>query len=246
MGNVNFSLEVTTKSVLTDLPNLKDIYITFLPDTEYQAVADQAKALCALGYNAIPHIPARSITNLDMLKDYVRQIKDAGVNQVLVIGGDRDILGDYHSSMQLIETGLLEGMKIGIAGHPEGSPNMSDEIINEALKQKEPYVDYIVTQWTQDVSALKQYVATMPLPVHVGLAGPASLKTLVKFAGFVGLKNTISFAKKNATKILDLLSVQTPDEVIHELKDSVDNFHIYAFGGIKKTNEWLTKENYYV
>jgi methylenetetrahydrofolate reductase (NADPH) len=86
----------------------------------------------------------------------------------------------------------------------------------------------------------------MPLPVHVGLAGPASLKTLIKFAGFVGLKNSMSFAKKNASRILDLLSVQTPDEVIQELKSSVDNFHIYAFGGIKKTNEWLTKENYYV
>ena len=84
MGNVNFSLEVTTKSVLADLPNLKDIYITFLPGTEYQAVADQAKALCAQGYNAIPHIPARSIVNLDMLKDYATQIKDVGVKQVLI------------------------------------------------------------------------------------------------------------------------------------------------------------------
>lgn len=136
MGNVNFSLEVTTKSVLADLPNLKDIYITFLPGTEYQAVADQAKALCVQGYNAIPHVPARSIKDLNMLKDYANQIKDAGVNQVLIIGGDRNILGDYHSSMQIIETGLFEGMNIGIAGHPEGSPNMSEEIINEALKQK--------------------------------------------------------------------------------------------------------------
>ena len=84
MGNVNFSLEVTTKSVLADLPNIKDIYITFLPGTEYQAVADQAKALCAQGYNAMPHIPARSITDLGMLKDYTNQIKDAGVNQITI------------------------------------------------------------------------------------------------------------------------------------------------------------------
>ena len=246
MGNVNFSLEGTTKSVLADLPKLKDIYITFLPGTEYQAVANQAKVLCSEGYNAIPHIPARSVTDLNMLKEYVTQLKDSGVKQVLIIGGDRDILGDFHCSMQVIETGLCEGMKIGIAGHPEGSPNMSDEIINEALKLKAPYADYIVTQWTQDVDALKQYIADMPLPVHVGLAGPASLKTLIKFASFVGLKNSMSFAKKNASKILDLLSVQTPDEVIKELRGSVENFHIYAFGGIKKTNEWLTKENYYV
>ena len=72
------------------------------------------------------------------------------------------------------------------------------------------------------------------------------MKTLVKFAGFVGLKNTLNFAKKNASKIFDLLTVQTPDDVIQELRSKVDNFHIYAFGGIKKTNEWLQKENYYV
>jgi methylenetetrahydrofolate reductase (NADPH) len=86
----------------------------------------------------------------------------------------------------------------------------------------------------------------MPLPVHIGVAGPASIKTLVKFAGFVGLKNSLSFAKKNAGKIFDLLKVQTPDEVIQEVKNNVNNFHIYAFGGIKKTKEWLEKENYYV
>ena len=52
--------------------------------------------------------------------------------------------------------------------------------------------------------------------------------------------------KKNASKIFDLLTVQTPHDVIQDLKGNVDNFHIYAFGGIKKTSEWLQKENYYV
>ena len=169
-----------------------------------------------------------------------------GVKQVLIIGGDRDILGEYHCSLQLIETGLFDDFKIGIAGHPEGSPNMSDDVIEEAMKSKSQFADYIVTQWTQDTNALTNFISEAPLPVHVGVAGPASMKTLVKFAGFVGLKNTLNFAKKNASKIFDLLTVQTPDDVIQELRSKVDNFHIYAFGGIKKTNEWLQKENYYV
>ena len=114
------------------------------------------------------------------------------------------------------------------------------------MKSKSQFADYIVTQWTQDTEALSNFISKAPLPVHVGLAGPASIKTLVKFAGFVGLKNTLNFAKKNASKIFDLLTIQTPDDVIQELKNKVENFHIYAFGGIKKTNEWLQKENYYV
>ena len=246
MGNVNFSLEVTTRTDLSSLPKLKDIYITFLPGTDYKDVIKQAKSLVDLGYNAIPHFPARSIVDQSMLEDYVKEIKDAGVKQVLIIGGDRDILGDYHCSLQLIETGLFDSFKIGIAGHPEGSPNMSDNLIDEAMKSKSPFADYIVTQWTQDTEALSKFISEAPLPVHVGVAGPASMKTLVKFAGFVGLKNTLNFAKKNASKIFDLLTVHTPNDVIQELRNNVDNFHIYAFGGIKKTNEWLEKENYYV
>lgn len=246
MGNANFSLEVTTRTVLDDLPKLKDIYVTFLPGTDYKDVIKQSIALVQSGYNAIPHFPARSITNLEMLKDFVTQVKDGGVKQALIIGGDRDILGEYHCSLQLIETGLFDGFKIGIAGHPEGSPNMDNNTIEEAMKSKSPFADYIVTQWTEDTESLIDYVERMPLPVHVGVAGPASIKSLVKFAGFVGLKNSLNFAKKNAGKIFDLLSVQTPDEVIQKVNHKVTNFHIYAFGGIKKTKEWLEKENYYV
>ena len=52
--------------------------------------------------------------------------KEMGVKQVLVIGGSREPVGDFDSSIQLLETGYFEGMKIGIAGHPEGSPDISD------------------------------------------------------------------------------------------------------------------------
>ena len=85
MGNVNFSLEVTTQSNLSDLPKLKDIYITFLPGTGYEDVVKQTAALSESGFNPIPHFPARSITNLDMLKDYVEKVRAAGVKQVLII-----------------------------------------------------------------------------------------------------------------------------------------------------------------
>ena len=54
MGNVNFSLEVTTQSKLSDLPKLKDIYITFLPGTGYEDVVRQTAALSESGFNPIP------------------------------------------------------------------------------------------------------------------------------------------------------------------------------------------------
>jgi len=73
---------------------------------------------------------------------------------------------------------------------------MTDEAIDEAMKSKTPFADYIVTQWSQDVDSLSKFVTDSPLPVHVGVAGPASVKTLVKFASFVGLKGSLKFCKK--------------------------------------------------
>ena len=89
MGNVNFSLEVTTRTNLSELPKLNDIYVTFLPGTSYKDVIEQTKALSKSGFNAIPHFPARSIENEAQLKEYVSRCKDGGVKQALIIGGNK-------------------------------------------------------------------------------------------------------------------------------------------------------------
>ena len=144
---MNFSLEIGPKTDLDTLPALKDVYITMLPGGDYKDTAEQAAKLVKKGLNPIPHFPARSIENDDQLKEYVSRCKDVGVKQVLVIGGSREPIGSFDSSIQILETGYFEQMKIGIAGHPEGSPDISDSKLEKAMNDKKPYADYIVTQW---------------------------------------------------------------------------------------------------
>ena len=151
---MKFSLEITSKTDLSVLPGLKDVYVTMLPGTDYREVARKADELVRSGYNPIPHFPARSVKDLKELKDYVKMCKDSGVKQALVIGGGREPVGEYHCSLQLLETGLFEGMKIGIAGHPEGSPDISDSELEKAMKEKTPLADYIVTQWLLDPTVI--------------------------------------------------------------------------------------------
>ena len=128
---MNFSLEITIKTDLKILPKVKDVYITMLPDQNYLDVVKKAKELVQFGFNPVPHFPARSIKNLNELKDYVNQCKDCGVKQALVIGGGRQPIGDYHCSLELLQTGLFDGLKIGIAGHPDGSPDISDSVLKK-------------------------------------------------------------------------------------------------------------------
>ncbi len=241
---MNFSLEITIKTELSVLPKVRDIYITMLPGDSFVDVANKSKELVKYGYNPVPHFPARSIKDFDDLKTYVGMCKDFGVKQALVIGGGREPLGKYHCSLQLLETGLFKGMKIGIAGHPEGSPDISDSELEKAMKEKTPLADYIVTQWLLDPLVISSFISKQNLPVHVGITGPLKIGSLLKFASIVGAKNSINFLKSNKNKTLDLLKPRDPNNLINSLKKVTKHFHIYTFGGLKETNKWLIQNNY--
>jgi len=241
---MNFSLEITTKTNLSELPKVKDVYITMLPGNDYREIASKAIELAKSGFNPVPHFPARSIKNKSELKDFVNRCKDGGVKQALIIGGSVQPIGDFHSSIQLLETGLFQGWRIGIAGHPDGSPDISDKDLEKAMNDKKPYADYIITQWLLDAEPIVKFISKQTLPVHVGITGPLKISSLLKFANIVGAKNSINFLKSNISKAVDLLKPRDPNDIIEKLKGSTENFHIYTFGSLKETNKWLMENNY--
>ena len=242
---MNFSLEVGPQTDLNTLPPVKDVYVTMLPGGDYKETANQTAALVKKGFNPVPHFPARSITDDAQLKDYIARCKDMGAKQALVIGGSREPVGKFDSSIQILETGFFDGIKIGIAGHPEGSQDISDKELEKAMIDKKPYADYIVTQWLLESQPIVDFISKQSVPVHVGITGPMKITSLIKFANIVGAKNSINFLKSNFSKALDLLKPKDPNELIGKVKEFTGNFHIYTFGGLKETNKWL-KENGYV
>ncbi len=241
---MNFSIEIGPKTNLDTLPALKDVYITMLPGGDFKETAQQAINLVKKGFNPVPHFPARSMANEAQLKEYVKMCKDGGVKQALVIGGGREPMGKFDSSFQLLETGYFEKMKIGIAGHPEGSPDISDEVLEKAMIDKKPYADYIVTQWLMQSEPIIDFISKQSVPVHVGITGPMKISSLIKFANIVGAKNSINFIKSNFSRAIDLLKPKDPNDLVDKIKEHTKYFHIYTFGGLKETNNWL-KENKY-
>ena len=242
---MNFSLEIGPKTDIETVPPLSDVYITMLPGGDYKETANQSAELVKKGFNPVPHFPARSITDDAQLKDYITRCKDVGAKQALVIGGSREPAGKFDSSIQILETGFFDGIKIGIAGHPEGSQDISDKELEKAMIDKKPYADYIVTQWLLESQPIVDFISKQSVPVHVGITGPMKITSLIKFANIVGAKNSINFLKSNFSKALDLLKPKDPNELIGKVKEFTGNFHIYTFGGLKETNKWL-KENGYV
>ena len=240
------------------------VNVTFLPGTDPKDTVDVAVRLREDGMNPVPHIAARSLQSKDQLDDLVKDMTNrAKVEEVLVIGGGVDNpVGEFSDSMQVLATGVLQkyGIKsVGVSGHPEGSPDISDDEIANALGWKNDFAKkegldlYIETQFCFDpVSVVKWEEATRKagnaLPIRVGIPGPATIKTLFRFAQISGIGPSMRMIAKQAANVSKLLTVQSPHMLIAGLSEAMaadpesnlKHFHYYPFGGFARTSRWAT------
>ncbi len=264
------SIEVSPKHALEMaeigeiIPAGTRVYIT---DVGSHSAADMAAGctrLIDLGLKAVPHIPARRLVDRTDLEDRVKRYTGAGVTDILVIGGSPDRqVGGISSTMEVLETGLLDAhgvTHVGVAGHPEGSPDFSKEVAATALRLKKQFAERtdarmrIVTQFGFDAEIFIAWAeglreAGIDLPVHLGVAGPAKITTLIKYAALCGVGNSLNFLKKRASALTALATSHSPEGVVGPIEThvlgaeqtAIRGIHAFPFGGVAKTAQWLAE-----
>ncbi|HXV24526.1 MAG TPA: methylenetetrahydrofolate reductase [Alphaproteobacteria bacterium] len=246
------------------MPAGAHVSVTFLPGTDYHETVAVAARLRVEGMAPVPHISARSIPDLPALEAYLRALRsEALVDQVLAIGGGLSKpVGCFDSSLQLLETGLFEKYgirKIGIAGHPEGTPDIAPAELEKVLRRKASYAYatgaqmYLVTQFCFEAGPVIRWIERLRaigigLPVRIGVPGPASIKTLLRYAQECGIGPSMRVLTRQARNVAKLLTVQTPDRLLADLAEfqaadpeqQLRGVHLYPFGGFAKTCAWFT------
>ncbi len=238
-----------------------DVTITFLPGDNYRRNVATAAALRRAGYNPIPHIAAREMPSREALDDFLARARaEADVTRVLVIAGDVAVAkGPYRSGHDVCASGLIEAngvASVSIAGHPEGHPFLSP--VN-AFKALEAWRDWgrqagirvgVTTQFCFESAPIVGWIDELgargiDLPVTVGLAGPATPATLMKFALRCGIGNSMRSLRGQIGRFGRLLTDTGPDDVVRGLqsandktKASIAGFHLFPFGGLRKAGEW--------
>lgn len=261
----DWSIEVTptgaTKidSFAACLPEGTTVNVTFLPGTDPLDTIAVARRLADDGMNAVPHIAARSLKDADQLDDLVSKMtSQANVSEVLVIGGGVDKpVGAFDSSMQVLQTGILQKYgitRIGVSGHPEGSPDIPDDALASAIAWKNDFAAkeglslYMETQFCFDAETVLTWERKIRsegnrLPIRIGIPGPATIKTLFRFAQISGIGPSMRFVAKQARNVAKLMTVQAPDQLLAGLAKGMAadedcllaHFHYYPFGGFAKT-----------
>lgn len=243
------------------------VYISMLPGQTYQQSSLLAAELARAGLTPVPHVTARGLVNARTLEDFIARVRgEAGVDQVLLLGGDRALAaGPFTCAADLLATGLLarHGMRgIEVAGYPEGHPAIDAAALAAALERKavlardQGLALGVMTQfcfhpervaaWTSQAQA-----AHPDLPVAVGLAGPANVTTLLKYAVRCGVAASVGMLGKQSGSVLRLLSEAGPEPMVQALAMQAlaaraagiaparyARCHLFSFGGIERTARW--------
>jgi methylenetetrahydrofolate reductase (NADPH) len=198
----------------------------------------------------------------EALDDFLARLRDeADVTRILLISGDTALArGPFKSSLDIGASGLLEARgvaRVSVAGHPEGHPYLETA---EAFAVLEAWRDWgrerrinvdVVTQFCFESAPILGWIGGLrarriDLPVIVGLAGPATPATLMKFALRCGIGNSMRAVRSQIGRFGRLLTDTGPDEVMRGLRSapeagtaSIAGFHLFPFGGLRKSGDWL-------
>jgi len=248
------------------LPAGTRVYVAHIDGTPIDDMVATARRLSRDGYAVMPHFPARIIRDKAMLADWIARYQgEAGVTRALLLaGGVAAPQGDFDNSMQLLGTGLFDKAgftRLHVAGHPEGNrdidPDGSDANVMAALRWKQDFSDRsdaemaIVTQFCFEADPVIAWADRLAaegisLPIHIGIAGPAKLQTLIKFAIACGVGPSLRVLQKRARDVTRLVLPFEPTEVIAKLAAhraahpdfNIRSVHFFPLGGIGPNARW--------
>ncbi len=267
----DYSIEVMprTASKIDDfrslLPPGTRVYIAHVDGTDIDDMVATAKRIHLEGFTPMPHFPARIICDRKTLALWIaRYREEANVDEGLILaGGAAKAEGDFASSMQLLETGLFgDFRRLHVAGHPEGNrsidPDGGESQAMAALAWKQRFFACtdaefaIATQFSFDPEGIIAWAERLrdtgiDMPIHLGLAGPTKLQTLIKFAIACGIGPSLSVLQKRALNFSKLLLPFEPTSILDRLaqykredpKGNIERIHFFPLGGIRRCASWI-------
>ena len=270
---VDFSIEVMPRtaskveSFKEILPQNTRVYIAHIEGVPINEMVETAKRISKEGFNVMPHFPARIIKDKNTLEDWIKRYQDeAGIEQALLLaGGVTKPHGDFESSMQLVETELFEKFNfkhLHFAGHPEGNKDIdydgSSKNVDDALSWKQKFKERtdihlaLTTQFCFEADPVIDWADSLKsnginIPIHIGVAGPAKLQTLIKFSIACGVGPSLRVLQKRAKDVKKLLLPFEPNDFLETLAEhkkenpsfNITNVHFFPLGGINVNASWV-------
>lgn len=266
----DYTLEMTSKDIpaleaaKSVIPRDTRISVAFLPGETMEGRVAAAAAIRHAGFVPVPHFSARRIASEREFEQFLSAlVTEAQVDSAFVVAGDPPVpVGPYADALSLIASGVLARHRIkrvGIAGYPDGHPQISTPQLWDSLVAKNAAIvsagqtPVIVTQFGFDPDPVLKWLEELrkrgvDALVRVGVPGPTSVASLLRFAARCGVSTSAKVLSKYGLSATRLLGSAGPDVLIRSLADRLDpavhgsvRIHFYPFGGLAKSAEWASR-----
>jgi methylenetetrahydrofolate reductase (NADPH) len=236
------------------------VFVNYPASVTHHDIVAACARLRRAGFEPVPHVAARRLASFTQASDFLqRAVGEAGAERVLLIGGDDSPAGPFRAAFDLLATGVLERSgirRVALAGYPEGHPAIDAGTLQAALRAKVSLarraglVVSVVTQFGFEAAPILRWIAglradSVDCPVFIGIAGPASVATLAKFAIRCGIGASLRALARGHTAFARILVEAGPDALISDLvaEESAEvpiaGLHVFTFGGVRRTAEWM-------
>ncbi len=238
------------------LPRGAAVSVTASPGKGIEATVELAVELEGTGLRAIPHLSARMIRDRAHLAALLDRLAGAGIDRAFVVGGDADEPGEFPDGLSLLramaDLGRLPN-DVGVPCYPQGHPDIPDDALLQALRDKAPFAQYMTTQLCFDPKAIATFIADrrrdgIELPVKIGIPGVAEIPKLLTISARIGVKDASKFVLRNASFVAQLLKsagTYKPSRLVRDLAPLIADsdakvlgFHIYTFNNVAATWAW--------
>ncbi len=241
------------------MPNFSKVSVTCSPTKGIAETLRLSADVAAQvgGENTIPHLAARLMESSEHVTETLATLRDMGVKEIFIVGGDAgEPVGPFVGSYDLVKeiAEQTDDFKLGVTCYPEGHATISDEVLMEDLLRKQPYASYMATQMCFDADVIGKWLLDMrakgvTLPAHIGVPGVIDMVKLVKISTRIGIGDSLKYLQKHAGNVMKLMAGYNPDMLITGLmpylenpEANIENFHIYTFNQIEKTENWRVKK----
>lgn len=235
----------------------RTVTVTTSPAKGLEATLEVAEAL-APGYHVVPHLAARMVPRAG-LPDLVSRLREAGVSEIFVPGGDAPgTVETFDGALELLSA--LEEMgrpfeHVGITGYPESHPGIEDHVLVQSMWAKREHATSIVSNMTFDAAVVGRWLRAVrhrgvTLPVHIGVPGPVERGQLLRMARTIGVGDSMRFLRKQrnvfARIALPGFSTSTFVHKIARLAADEDlgicGLHLYTFNQVARTEAWRREQ----
>lgn len=233
------------------------VFVSSPPSVTHHDIVGACVRLRHAGFVPVPHVAVRRLASFTQASDFLQRAKgEAGVDRILLIGGDDSPVGPFRASLDLLGTGAVERhgiTHVSFAGYPEGHPAIDQTTLDAALRAKIALSHSsglqvsLVTQFGFEAEPILLWIEGqrangIDCPVHVGVAGPASVATLAKFAIRCGVSASLRALARGHTAFARIMTEAGPDRLISDLVAGgadVAGLHVFTFGGVRRTAQWI-------